>query len=46
MVKKPEKKDHMLYDFSMYHSDHWLSGDDFRGKSELKGGIIIFWKRW
>ena len=39
-MKTPERKDDMLYDSNIYHTDHWLSGDGFGGKNGLKGGII------
>ena len=39
-MKKPERKDDMLYDSTTYHPDHWLSGDGFGGKNGLKRGLI------
>ena len=39
-MKKPERKDDMLYDSTTYHPDHWLSGDGLGGKNGLKRAVI------
>lgn len=39
-MKKPERKDDMLYDSITYYPDHWLSGDGLGGKHGLKKGAI------
>ena len=43
-VKKPERKDDMLYDSIKYYPDHWLSGDGLGGNMAWKKAQSIIWK--
>ena len=39
-MKKPERKEHILYDSIINQPKHWLSRNGFGGKHGLKRGII------